>query len=183
MAFILKGLKIMDEKYIKKARKIVDIGTENLLSMVGMYDNSMDHKTTLLKFTLCFYLEFNIKFVECENQSMFGTVDIWFNGDIEIGISRGFTDNDVDWNGLIDLISVGLFRRDELKKLDKYFTVPYNMSIKTFLIDNFSEHIITAIEEIEENGFSKTADMFKNFFEDGNKIRQTFFKEVNCDYT
>ena len=171
----------MDEKYIKKARKIVDIGTENLLSMVGMYDNSMDHKTTLLKFTLCFYLEFNIKFIKCNSDSMFGSVDIWFNGDIEIGISRGFIDNNIDWNGLIDLISVGLFRRDELKKLDKYFTVPYNMSIKTFLIDNFSENVITAIAEIKENGFSKMFDMYKNFFEGDNQIKQAFFMEVKND--
>ena len=169
---------MVDEKYIKRAERIVNKEAESFLKMISIYNNTLTLEENIFKLSLTFYSDHDIKFIKAGGDFMFPSVDVWFDKDIEIGVSRGFTNSDIDWDGLIDTMATGLYRREEVKKVKEYYVMLVDMPVKTFLINEFVENIITAQAELEEYGFSKIVDFYKIFFRKGNEIREAFLKEL-----
>jgi len=174
----------MNNKFKNKAMGIISDGKACLYDLFYINNNKFSKDKAIKYFTMCFYKDHNIKFISSENHSMFGPSDIMFNGNIIIGISKDIHKKNTKWIELQKIIEKELVKRDILNKksFNKMFDIPYNCSVKNFLMDNFAENIITANAELEEYQNTQTGALYKIFLDDGDELKDDFFKELKSLY-
>ncbi len=169
------------DKYENKSIKIVDSGIKNVLKFFNDHDNYFDHDQSVLYFTLCFYPEYDIKFFKSDDKNtMFNSDDIYFNGDILIGISSGMSKEGMKWIQLKNIIKKRLQHREILlnKKTNKMFDIPNNISVRNYLANNFADNIISAHVELQEYGNTQTGALYKIFLDKTDILQIDFFNEL-----
>ena len=173
-----------NKKYKQKAIKIIDDCSDYFNEMTKLFPNKIGNDKMVLYLTLAFFPEHGIKFISVDEQpKMFGSEDIWFNGDIQIGVCGDIPIMKIDWTLLEEIIIKQLERRDILKILEKRKNnIPYNQLLSVFLREEFTNNVITAMAEISEIGNTETGALYKIFLEKGDEIRETFFKELDLKY-
>jgi hypothetical protein len=167
-----------------KAKKIIDDGKICIYDFFNIYNGILIKEKAIRYFTLCFFPDHKIKFVESDTLSMFGPSDIMFNGNIIIGISKDIKKDEIKWKKLQDIIEKELIKRDLLtkKSVNKMFDIPFNCSVRNFLIDNFSENVIIAKSELEEYNNTQTGALYKYFLDENDQLKKDFFKELKLLY-
>jgi|SRR6056297_1419380 len=172
-------------KFRKKAMDIIEDGIICLYDFFDVNNDFLTKDAAVRYFTLCFYTDHKIKFVSYDKDNlMFGPSEIMFNGDILIGISSDINKKDVKWKILENILIKELKRRDLLNKksLNKMFDIPFNMSVRNFLANNFADNVITAKAELEEFGNTQTGALYKSFLDENDELRKDFFKELSVIY-
>lgn len=174
-------------KFMNQAIKIVDKSKDCLSDIFKVNNNILYKQDAIRYFSLCFYPDYKIKFVEgirISEKHQFGPSDIMFNGDIIIGIVGDLNFKRVRWFELEDLIEIQLKRRNILKQksMNKMFNFPFNTTIRTWCMNNFSENVISANAELQEFGNTQTGAIYKLFLDDDDELRLDFFKELGNMY-
>lgn len=171
-------------KFYNRAVKIIEDGITELYGLFEVWDNSFTKDQAIRYFTLCFYPDYNIRFVESSSDDIFGPSDVMFNGDIVIGISDGIKSKSFDITMLENILEKELKRRDLLNKksLNNMFDFPYNETIRSWCAENFSENIINSIAELKEYGNTQIGALYKEFLDETDELRIDFFKEIGRIY-
>lgn len=167
-----------------KAKKIIDGGKANINSLLFKQNNFMENKTAAMQMTLCFYPDYNIRFIPGEATGQFGPSDIWFNGDITVRLGGNITMETINWDLLENILAEDLRRRKLLKDkvAGKMMQVPFNVTVRSFLMENFVDNVITAAAELEEFGNTHTGALYKEFLDEGSELRTDFFTELGKMY-
>jgi len=173
-----------ENKFNNRAKRIIEDGKVNINTVLYKFNNFLDNKIAALQMTLCFYPDSNVRFISTQSGDMFNTNDIWFNGDISIGLNGSITVETIKWDLLETILTEGVRRRELLKNkvVGKMLSFPFNMTVRDYLLKNFVEHVISATAELEEYGNTHTGALFKEFLDDGSEAKIDFFNELGKMY-
>jgi len=166
-----------------RALKIIQMAGQELSKIFEVNGGFLTIEEAPLYFTLCFYPDYKIKFIKNEGNTMFTSDDIWWNGDIEIGVGTDISWEELAPSSLINRIAFRLENRQQLEKkiIGKYIPDPFNMQINRWAVEEFSMNVITAKSELEEFGNTKMGAIYKNFLHDG-EVKTKFFDELKKLY-
>jgi len=172
-----------DNIWENRALKIIQQAGKDLSKIFSVNAGFLSIDEAPLYLTLSFYPDYNIKFVKDEGETMFTSDDIWWNGDIEIGVGKGILWEEFSPSSLINRIAFRLENRQQLEKkiLGTYMPDPFNMQISRWAKEEFSMNVIVAKSELEQFGNSKMAAIYKNFLHDG-EVQTLFFEELKKLY-
>jgi len=169
--------------YIKQAVRIVQQAGKDLYRSFRVNNDELSLKDAILQFTLVFYPDYKIKFIENKGDTIFTSDDIWFNGDIEIGIGTDVEWSEIKPSSLINRIAFRLENRKQLKNkiIGKYMPEPYNIQIGRWAKEEFANNVIEAVAELEEYGNTRLGSIYKYMLHDG-EVKESFFKEIGKMY-
>ena len=169
--------------YIKQAVKILEQGGKELYKSFRVSDGFLSLDEAPLAFTLVFFPDYKIRFVKDEGKTMFTSDDIWFNGNIEIGVGTDVMWEDLVQSTLIDRIAFRLENRKQLEKkvIGDYMPEPYNMQVGRWAKEEFANNVVEAVAELQEYGNTKLGAIYQNMLHDG-EVKTSFFKEVGKLY-